>query len=254
MAISKSLYEMPEGIEMLAEQEAPIEIEIEDPEAVRIGMGPLTIELEAENDSEDEFDANLAERMEESALQKVASDILEMVQADIDARKDWVDMYVKGLDVLGLRYDEVTEPWDGACGVFSTLLTEAAIRFQSEAIMETFPPAGPVKTQIVGQWDKAKEQAGARVQADMNYQLTDKMPEYRTEHERALWSLALAGSAFKKVYYDPTLGRQVSIYVPAEDVILPYGVTSVRRTERLTHIMRKTKNDIKRLQVAVLLS
>jgi hypothetical protein len=159
-------------------------------------------------------------------------------------------MYVKGLDVLGLRYDEVTEPWDGACGVFSTLLTEAAIRFQSEAIMETFPPAGPVKTQIVGQWDKAKEQAGARVQADMNYQLTDKMPEYRTEHERALWSLALAGSAFKKVYYDPTLGRQVSIYVPAEDVILPYGVTSVRRTERLTHIMRKTKNDIKRLQVA----
>jgi hypothetical protein len=250
MAISKSLYEMPEGIEMLAEQEAPIEIEIEDPEAVRIGMGPLTIELEAENDSEDEFDANLAERMEESALQKVASDILEMVQADIDARKDWVEMYVKGLDVLGLRYDEVTEPWDGACGVFSTLLTEAAIRFQSEAIMETFPPAGPVKTQIVGQWDKAKEQAGARVQADMNYQLTDKMPEYRTEHERALWSLALAGSAFKKVYYDPTLGRQVSIYVPAEDVILPYGVTSVRRTERLTHIMRKTKNDIKRLQVA----
>ncbi len=250
MAISKSLYEMPEGIEMLAEQEAPIEIEIEDPEAVRIGMGPLTIELEAENDSEDEFDANLAERMEESALQKVASDILEMVQADIDARKDWVDMYVKGLDVLGLRYDEVTEPWDGACGVFSTLLTEAAIRFQSEAIMETFPPAGPVKTQIVGQWDKSKEQAGARVQADMNYQLTDKMPEYRTEHERALWSLALAGSAFKKVYYDPTLGRQVSIYVPAEDVILPYGVTSVRRTERLTHIMRKTKNDIKRLQVA----
>jgi hypothetical protein len=250
MAISKSLYEMPEGIEMLAEQEAPIEIEIEDPEAVRIGMGPLMIELEAENDSEDEFDANLAERMEESALQKVASDILEMVQADIDARKDWVEMYVKGLDVLGLRYDEVTEPWDGACGVFSTLLTEAAIRFQSEAIMETFPPAGPVKTQIVGQWDKAKEQAGARVQADMNYQLTDKMPEYRTEHERALWSLALAGSAFKKVYYDPTLGRQVSIYVPAEDVILPYGVTSVRRTERLTHIMRKTKNDIKRLQVA----
>jgi len=250
MAISKPLYEMPEGIEALALEEAPIEIEIEDPEAVRIGMGPVTIELEAEEEREDTFDANLAESMDESALQKVASDIMEMVQADIDARKDWVEMYVKGLDVLGLRYDEVTEPWDGACGVFSTLLTEAAIRFQSEAIMETFPPAGPVKTQIVGQWDKKKEQAGARVQADMNYQLTDKMPEYRSEHERALWSLALAGSAFKKVYYDPTLGRQVSIYVPAEDVILPYGVTSVRRTERLTHIMRKTKNDIKRLQVA----
>lgn len=188
--------------------------------------------------------------MTESELQSIASELMELVQADIDGRKDWVDMYVKGLDVLGLRYDEVTEPWDGACGVFSTLLTEAAIRFQSEAIMETFPPAGPVKTQIIGQWDKDKEDAAVRVQADMNYQLTDKMPEYRSEHERALWALALAGSSFKKVYFDPTVERQVSMYVPAEDVILPYGVTSLRRAERITHIMRKTKNDIKRLQVA----
>jgi len=251
MAIDKAMYGMPEGIEALALEEAPIEIEIENPEDVRVGVGGVEIDLMPEDESEEEaFDSNLAEFMSEADLQKVASEIMELVQADIDARKDWVNMYVKGLDVLGLRYDEVTEPWDGACGVFSTLLTEAAIRFQSEAIMETFPAAGPVKTQIVGQWDKLKEESSVRVQADMNYQLTDKMPEYRSEHERALWSLALAGSAFKKVYYDPTLERQVSIYVPAEDVVLPYGVTSLRRAERVAHIMRKTKNDIKRLQVS----
>lgn len=251
MAIDKAMYGMPEGIEALALEEAPIEIEIENPEDVRVGVGGVEIDLMPEDESEEEaFDSNLAEFMSEADLQKVASEIMDLVQADIDARKDWVNMYVKGLDVLGLRYDEVTEPWDGACGVFSTLLTEAAIRFQSEAIMETFPAAGPVKTQIVGQWDKLKEESSVRVQADMNYQLTDKMPEYRSEHERALWSLALAGSAFKKVYYDPTLERQVSIYVPAEDVVLPYGVTSLRRAERVAHIMRKTKNDIKRLQVS----
>jgi hypothetical protein len=188
--------------------------------------------------------------MSESDLQKIAGDIMELVEADINSRKDWVDTYVKGLDVLGLRYDEVTEPWDGACGVFSTLLTEAAIRFQSESIMETFPAAGPVKTNIIGQWNPDIEESGKRVEADMNYQLTDKMPEYRSEHERALWGVALAGSSFKKVYYDPSLERQVSFYVAAEDVILPYGVTNIRRTDRLTHMMRKTKNDIKRLQVS----
>ena len=252
MAIDKSLYSAPEGLDALALEESPIEIEIEDPESVKIGIDGLEIALEPgkEDEETEEFDSNLAEFMDESVLQKLASEIMELVQADIDSRKDWVSMYVKGLDVLGLKYDEVTEPWDGACGVFSTLLTEAAIRFQSEAIMETFPAAGPVKTQIVGQWGKPKEEASVRVQADMNYQLTDKMPEYRSEHERALWALALAGSAFKKVYYDPTLERQVSIYVPAEDVVIPYGVTSLRRSERVAHIMRKTKNDIKRLQVS----
>ena len=252
MAIDKSLYSAPEGLDALALEESPIEIEIEDPESVKIGIDGLEIALEPgkEDEETEEFDSNLAEFMDENVLQKLASEIVELVQADIDSRKDWVSMYVKGLDVLGLKYDEVTEPWDGACGVFSTLLTEAAIRFQSEAIMETFPAAGPVKTQIVGQWGKPKEEASIRVQADMNYQLTDKMPEYRSEHERALWALALAGSAFKKVYYDPTLERQVSIYVPAEDVVIPYGVTSLRRSERVAHIMRKTKNDIKRLQVS----
>ena len=250
MAISKALYEMPEGIEMLAQQEAPIEIEVENPESMSIGVGGVEIELVPDEPSAEDFDANLAEFMSEADLQKLSSDLMELVEADINSRKDWVDTYVKGLDVLGLRYDEVTEPWDGACGVFSTLLTESAIRFQSESIMETFPAQGPVKTNIIGAWNPQVEEAAKRVQADMNYQLTDKMPEYRSEHERALWGVALAGSSFKKVYYDPSLERQVSYYVPAEDVILPYGVTNIRRTDRLTHVMRKTKNDIKRLQVS----
>ena len=251
MAIDKSLYGAPEGIEALGLEEAPIEIEIVNPEGVSIGIDGVEIDLMPEDETaEESFDSNLAEFMSESDLQKIASDIMGMIDADINSRKDWVDTYVKGLDVLGLRYDEVTEPWDGACGVFSTLLTEAAIRFQSESIMETFPAQGPVKTNIIGAWNPEIEEAAKRVQADMNYQLTDKMPEYRSEHERALWGVALAGSSFKKVYYDPSLERQVSFYVPAEDVILPYGVTNIRRTDRLTHVMRKTKNDLKRLQVS----
>jgi hypothetical protein len=251
MAIDKSLYGAPEGIEALAMDEAPIEIEIVNPEGVSIGVDGVEIDLMPEDENEEEeFDSNLAEHMTEAELQKIAGDIMELIEADINSRKDWADTYVKGLDVLGLRYDEVTEPWDGACGVFSTLLTEAAIRFQSESIMETFPAAGPVKTQIIGQFTPEIEEAGKRVKADMNYQLTDKMPEYRSEHERALWGVALAGSSFKKVYYDPSLERQVSFYIPAEDVILPYGVTNIRRTDRLTHVMRKTKNDVKRLQVS----
>jgi hypothetical protein len=251
MAIDKSLYGAPEGIEALAMDEAPIEIEIVNPEGVSIGIDGVEIDLMPEDESkEEEFDSNLAEHMTEAELQKIAGDIMELIEADINSRKDWADTYVKGLDVLGLRYDEVTEPWDGACGVFSTLLTEAAIRFQSESIMETFPAQGPVKTSIIGQWNPDIEESGKRVEVDMNYQLTDKMPEYRSEHERALWGVALAGSSFKKVYYDPSLERQVSFYVPAEDVILPYGVTNIRRTDRLTHIMRKTKNDVKKLQVS----
>lgn len=249
--MEKALYAMPVGIESLAEQETPIEIEIEDPKSVTIGVGDVEISLGGEGaGEEEEFDSNLAEYMTEADLQKIAGDIMELVQTDITARKDWADTYVKGLDVLGLRYDEVTEPWDGACGVFSTLLTESAIRFQSESIMETFPADGPVKTSIVGVSSPQMEEAAKRVEADMNYQLTDKMPEYRSEHERALWGVALAGSSFKKVYYDPSLERQVSFYVPAEDVILPYGVTNIRRADRLTHIMRKTKNELRKLQVS----
>ena len=228
-----------------------VEIEIEDPEGVKIGIDGMEIDLLPENDSGDiPFDANLAEFMSEGELQKIAGELVELIEADITARKDWVDTYVKGLEVLGMKYEERTDPWDGACGVFSTLLTEAAIRFQSETIIETFPAAGPVKTEIVGAIDRLKEEAAERVRDDMNWRLTEEMPEYRTEHERMLFNLGLAGCAFKKVYYDTNKRRQVAMFIPAEDMILPWGCSGVRSAERATHVMRKTENDIKRLQVA----
>lgn len=206
---------------------------------------------EGEIDPENEdFDANLAESMSESELSLIADEIDELVTADINSRKDWADTYVRGLEVLGLKYEQRTEPWDGACGVFSTVLTEAAIRFQAETIMETFPAQGPVKTQIIGEIDEIKEEAADRVRDDMNYQLTEKMTEYRSEHERMLFSLGLAGAAFKKVYFDPSLDRQVSLYVSAEDLIMPYGASNLQTAERVTHMMRKTKNEIRKLQVA----
>ena len=226
-----------------------IEIMIENPEGVQIGLDGMEIDLMPEDD-EGAFDANLAEEMSESELQRIGGDIIELVDADINSRKDWVESYVKGLDVLGMKYEERTEPWNGACGVFSTVLTEAAIRFQSETIIETFPAAGPVKTEIVGAIDKLKEEAAERVKEDMNYQLTEVMTEYRPEHEKMLYSLGLAGSAFKKVYFDPGLGRQTSVFIPSEDIIIPYGSSDSNTAERVAHIMRKTKNDIKKLQVS----
>jgi hypothetical protein len=250
MSIEQSLSQAPLGLSNLELDETPaIEIEIENPEGVRIGLDGMEIDLMPE-ENEEGFDDNLAEYLDEGELQSIASDLIEMVDADINSRKDWVDTYVKGLDVLGMKYEERTEPWLGACGVFSTVLTEAAVRFQSETIIETFPAAGPVKTEIIGAIDKLKEEAAERVRDDMNYKLTEGMPEYRPEHERMLYSLGLAGAAFKKVYYDPSLGRQASIFIPAEDVIIPYGASSAMTSERVTHIMRKTKNDIRKLQVS----
>ena len=232
-------------------EEGPgVEIVIENPEGVHIGMDGLEIDMMPDETGGEAFDDNLADFMDESELQKISGDILALVDADIDSRKDWVDDYVKGLDVLGMKYEERTEPWNGACGVFSTVLTEAAIRFQSETIIETFPAAGPVKTEIVGAIDKLKEEAAERVKEDMNYQLTEVMTEYRPEHEKMLYSLGLAGSAFKKVYFNPSLDRQTSTFVPSEDIIIPYGSSDARTAERVAHIMRKTKNDIRKLQVA----
>jgi hypothetical protein len=230
-----------------------IEIEIEDPEGVKVGIDGMEIDLMGGLDGEYgdvPFDDNLAEHLDDSELQKIGSDIVEMVDADIASRKDWTEMFVKGLEVLGMKYEERTEPWNGACGVYSTILTEAAVRFQSETIIETFPAAGPVKTQIIGAIDRLKEEAAERVKDDMNYRLTEEMPEYRPEHERMLFNLGLIGSAFKKVYYDPNLGRQTSVFIAAEDVIIPYGSAGARTAERVTHIMRKTENDLKKLQVA----
>jgi hypothetical protein len=250
--MEKALYAAPLGLESLANEPSDIEIEVVNPEGMSIGIDGVEIEIEPGKDVDDgiPFDANLAEYLTEGELQKIGSDLIEDVEADITSRRDWVEMYVKGLEVLGMKYEERTEPWNGACGVFSTLLTEAAVRFQSETIIETFPASGPVKTEIVGAIDKLKEEAAERVRDDMNLKLTEEMPEYRPEHERMLFNLGLAGAAFKKVYYDPNLGRQTAIFVPAEDLIIPYGASGVRSAERVTHLMRKTKNDLRKLQVA----
>jgi hypothetical protein len=248
MAIEKALYQAPAGMEEEAAE--AIEIEVVDPESMSIKMGDVEIEIEPNEIDDTNFDANLAELMSEDALTSLGSELTSDVENDENSRKDWADMLVKGLEVLGIKYEERTEPWNGACGIFSTLLSEAAIRFQSETIMETFPAKGPVKTKIIGQPNKFKEEASERVQQDMNYQLTEVMVEYRPEHERLLYSLGLQGSAFKKVYYDPSLGRQVAIFVTAEDVIVPYGASNLETAPRVTHVMRKTKNELRRLMVA----
>jgi len=234
----------------LMTEEPAIEIEIEDPESVKIGIDGVEIELEPETETTEEFDANLAEYMDEADLEELASELIDLVESDINSRKDWTDMFVKGLEVLGMKYEERTEPWSGACGVYSPLLTEAAIRFQSEMITETFPAQGPVKTQIIGAIDKLKEEAADRVRDDMNYMLTEKMIDYRSEHERMLYSLGLSGSAFKKIYPNPNTELPAAPFIPAEDLIMPYGASNVYTAERVTHVMRKTENEIKKLQVA----
>jgi hypothetical protein len=247
--IDKALYQLPAGIGEDVLEAEPIEIEIEDPEAVSIGIGDLQIEMELVED-EDEFASNLAEEMDEKELQSLAGDLLGDFQDDIDARKDWMKTYVDGLELLGMKIEERSEPWEGACGVYHPLLSEALVKFQAETIMETFPASGPVKTKIIGKETPEKRDSAERVREDMNYQLTEMMTEYRPEHERMLWGLGLAGNAFKKVYFDPSLGRQVSIFVPAEDVVVPYGASNLESAPRVTHVMRKTKNELRRLMVA----
>lgn len=245
--MDKALYRAPQGLDQLGEEEEPIEIEIEDPEAVRIRAGDVEIDIESTEDDE-EFSKNLAEDIPDDVLASLAGELIGDYDSDVAARKDWVQTYVDGLELLGLKIEERTEPWAGACGVFHPLLTEAVVKFQAETMMETFPAMGPVKTKIIGKETPDKKSAAERVQEDMNHQLTDVMKEYRPEHERMLWGLGLAGNAFKKVYYDPSLGRQVSMYAPAEDVVVPYGASSLADAERITHVMRKNKNDLKRLQ------
>jgi hypothetical protein len=251
MAIDKALNRAPLGLGgMAAENEPEIEIEIEDPEAVRIGMDGLEIEIEPREEEEDEFNANLAEKISEDVLEGLAAELLSDFDDDVGSRKDWMQTYVDGLELLGMKLEERSEPWEGACGVYHPLLSEALVKFQSETIMATFPAAGPVKTQIIGKETTEKKEAAERVQNDMNYQLTEVMTEYRSEHERMLWGLGLSGNAFKKVYFDPALDRQVSIFVPAEDVVVPYGASNLQTAERVTHVMRKTENELKKLQVA----
>ena len=257
MAIERSLYEMPQG---LPSEGLGIEIEMDmgpaGAEIVMLDDGSAEITLSPEDSEGDTdidsapFDANLAEYLDDGVMLTLANDLVGSVQSDINSRKDWADTFVKGLSVLGFKYEERTDPWEGACGVYSTVLAEAVIRFQAEAMSETFPAAGPVRTKIIGEVTREKEDAAARVQADMNYEITEVMTEYRPEHERMLYTLGLAGSAFKKVYFDPNIGRQVSIFIPPEDVIVPYGASTIESAERVTHVMRKTKNEMAKLQAS----
>jgi len=251
MAISKSLYAAPQGLDdLLAQSEPDIEIEIEDPESVHIEMDGLEIDLEPTPETSDDFDDNLAEYISETELQSIVSTLTSDFDDDVSSRKDWIQTYVDGLELLGMKIEERSEPWEGACGVYHPLLSEALVKFQSETMMSTFPAGGPVKTQIIGKETQTKKDAAIRVADDMNYQLMDVMKEYRPEHERMLWGLGLSGNAFKKIYFDPHLDRQVSIFVPAEDMVVPYGAMNLESAERVTHVMRKTENELRRLQVA----
>lgn len=240
--MEKSLYALPEGIEVLAAKTPEIEIEID----MELGDEPA-VEIEIKNPS---FDENLAEDIDEGTLQTISNDLLDMIRDDLTSRKEWERTYKDGLELLGLKIDERTEPWDGACGVYHPILSESVVKFQSETILETFPASGPVKTKIIGKITREKEESASRVQDDMNYELTEVMAEYRNEHERLLWSLPITGSAFKKVYFDPSLNRQVAMFIPAEDIIVPYGASDLQSSPRVTHRMRKTANQIKKLQVA----
>jgi hypothetical protein len=249
--IDKSLSQAPKGLEELAMGQPDLSIEIENPESVTLDDGSMEITIIPGKDvAGDEFNANLVDDMDEGQLTELSGDLLGEYDADINSRKDWLTTYVDGLELLGLKVEDRTEPWPGACNVYHPLMTEALVKFQAETMMETFPAAGPVKTVIVGKQTKEKEDAAERVKDDMNYQLTDMMPEYRPEHERMLWGLGLSGNSFKKVYYDPNIERQVSMYVPAEDIVVPYGASNLETAERVTHVMRKTKNELHRLQVA----
>lgn len=254
MAIDKALNRAPLGLSsedmeaMVGEPD--IEIEIEDPESVSIKADGLEIEIEPAKETDEDFNANLADYIDDSELVSLVEELISDFDEDIASRKDWIQTYVDGLELLGLKIEERAEPWEGACGVFHPLLSEALVKFQAETMMSTFPASGPVKTQIIGKETPEKKDAAQRVQEDMNYQLMDVMKEYRPEHERMLWGLGLSGNAFKKIYFDPSLDRQVSVFIPAEDIVVPYGASNLESAERVTHVMRKTENELRRLQVS----
>ena len=252
MAIDKGLYAAPLGLAGIDNEAEPdIEIEIEDPESVEVSADGIPLfKMEEGEEDEEDFGANLAEELSDDVLSSIANELIEDFEDDLASRKDWIQTYVDGLELLGMKIEERSEPWEGACGVYHPLLSEALVKFQAETVMETLPAGGPVKTEIIGKETPEKMDAAMRVQNDMNYQITDVMKEYRAEHERMLWGLGLSGNAFKKVYEDPHLGRQVSMFCPAEDVVVPYGVSSLEQSPRVTHVMRKTENEIKRLQVS----
>jgi len=252
MAIDRTLRSNP-----LVGEGGDIEIEIENPEAVSIETEDGGVILDFDPDASTlaslgmlPHDANLAELVNDSELNVMASDLVGQFKSDKESRADWERAYVDGLDLLGLKNEDRTTPWDGACGVFHPLLSEAVIKFQSQAIQELFPASGPVKTSVVGSLTDDKEKQAHRVQNYLNYLLTEKMTEYRSETEKMLFSLPLAGSAFRKIYYDPSMGRPCSMFVPAEDFVVSYGASDLTTCERATHIMKRTSNEIRKLQVS----
>ena len=251
MAIDKPLV-TPEQL-TAEEADGALEIEIVNPDSVSVETpdGGLIFDFEESNPMDEvPFDANLAEYIEDKELSLIANDLVSSFKSDKESRSDWERTYVEGLSLLGLKHEDRTTPWDGACGVFHPLLTESVIKFQSQSIQELFPAGGPVKTAIVGVIDKDKEKQAGRVQDYLNYLVTEKMTEYRSETERLLFSLPLAGSAFRKVYFDPNMGRPCSMFVPAEDFVVSYGASDLVTCERATHIMKRTSNEIRKLQVS----
>ena len=233
--------------------EDQIEVEIVNPESVSIDTpdGGVLLDFDPEGPMGSvPHDANLAEYIDDSDLSSISQELIGAYKSDKDSRSDWERAYIEGLDLLGLKHEDRTTPWDGACGVFHPLLTESVIRFQSQAIQEIFPAGGPVKTSIVGVIDAEKEKQANRVQDYLNYLLTEKMTEYRAETEKMLFSLPLAGSAFRKVYFDPNMGRPCSMFVPAEDFVVSYGASDLETCERATHVMKRSSNDVRKLQVS----
>ena len=245
MAIDKALYQAPKGIDALAAEEEPLEIEIE-PDHINISDDEIEIDIQA---VDPEYGENLAENLDDSLLALIAQELTSDYDSDVASRKDWLQTYVDGLELLGLKIEERSEPWEGACGIYHPILAEALVKFQSETIMSLFPAQGPVRTKIIGKETKDKIDAAHRVETDMNHRLTDRMPEYRPETERTIWGLGLAGNAFKKVYFDPNLNRPMALFVPAEDVVVPYGAANLESADRVTHVMRKTENELRKLQV-----
>ena len=251
MAIDRPMGQDP----FLQQQIEPdLEIEIVNPESVSMETadGGVIIDFDpgAMDEAGIEHDANLAEHLDEGELRELSSELVSAYQSDRDSRSDWEETYINGLDLLGLKSADRTTPWDGACGVFHPLLTESVVRFQAQAIQEIFPAAGPVKTAVVGALTEEKQQQAGRVKDYLNYLLTEKMIEYRGETEKMLFSLPLAGSAFRKVYFDQNMGRPCSMFVPAEDFVVSYGASDLSTCERATHVMKRSKNEVRKLQVS----
>lgn len=249
MAVEKAMYEAPVGIESEMGPQEPLEIEIVDPEMVSIETGGTELVI-LPGEGEGEHNENIAELLDENELSVIADELLEAYSADLESRAEWEETYYDGLELLGLKIEDRSEPWEGAFGVYHPVLAEAVVKFQAETIVETFPAQGPVKTKLIGAYSREKTDAANRVREDMNYMLTDGMPDYRSEHERVLWNLPIAGSAFKKVFYDASLDRPVAQFVPAEDFIVSYGASSLETCQRFTHRMKRSKNEIRKMQVS----